>query len=129
MVAETVIMLVILLYSATPLIVIGIVQYRSKKPVDFWSGEKPPEKEQITDMKAYNQKHGIMWILFGAGLIFSFACGLPFGGEAAALLCIIEVAGGIAGMILYHNRLNRIYRRKTEESDPYEKIQGVRGNS
>lgn len=79
MVAETVIMLVILLYSATPLIVIGIVQYRSKKPVGFWSGEKPPEKEQITDMKAYNQKHGIMWILFGAGLIFSFACGLPFG--------------------------------------------------
>lgn len=56
--AETVIMLVILLYSATPLIVIGIVQYRSKKPVGFWSGEKPPEKEQITDMKAYNQKHG-----------------------------------------------------------------------
>ena len=58
MVAETVIMLVILLYSATPLIVIGIVQYRSKNPVGFWSGEKPPEKEQITDMKAYNQKHG-----------------------------------------------------------------------
>lgn len=114
MTAETVIMLVILLYSAAPIIILGIVQYNSKKPVGFWSGDKPLEKEQITDMKAYNQKHGLMWILFGTGFILCFLCGLPFGGEIAAILCIIEATGGILGMVAYHNRLNRIYRRKEQ---------------
>lgn len=58
MTAETVIVLVILLVSAAPIIIIGIVQYRSKDPVGFWSGEKPPKREQITDVRAYNRKHG-----------------------------------------------------------------------
>ena len=30
----------------------GIVQYKSKNPVDFWSGEEPPRKERITDIEA-----------------------------------------------------------------------------
>lgn len=63
-------------------------------------------------MKAYNQKHGIMWIAYGMGFIFCFICGLPFGGEAAAVLCMIEVVGGIAGMIAYHGKLDRIYCKK-----------------
>lgn len=112
MAAEVVIPLVILLVSAAPIIVIGIVQYRSKEPVGFWSGKKPPQKEQITDVKAYNRKHGLMWILLGVGLILSFVCGLPFGGLIAGYLCIIEVIGGIFAMIAYHEKLDRMYNKK-----------------
>ncbi len=83
MTAEIIIFSVILLISAAPIIIIGIVQYRSKEPVGFWSGKKPPGKEQITDVKAYNRKHGLMWILFGVGFIFCFVCGLFFGGAFA----------------------------------------------
>ncbi|MBD5506978.1 MAG: hypothetical protein HDR05_02695 [Lachnospiraceae bacterium] len=112
MTAETIIVSIILLISAAPIIIIGIVQYRSKDPVGFWSGKKPPRKEQITDVKAYNQKHGLMWILFGVGFVLCFVCGLPFGGLIAGYLCMVEVMGGILVMVAYHNKLNRMYYRK-----------------
>lgn len=112
MMAETIIFSVILLVCAVLIILIGIVQCGSKEPVGFWSGKKPPEKEQITDVKAYNRKHGIMWILLGTGIILCFGCGLIIGGAAAGYLCMIEIVGGIVAMILYHNRLEHIYRKK-----------------
>ncbi|MDE7428857.1 MAG: hypothetical protein K2N00_06255 [Lachnospiraceae bacterium] len=112
MTAETVVFLVILLISAAPIIIIGIVQYRSKDPVGFWSGKKPPKREQITDVKAYNRKHGLMWIVYGVGLLFCFVCGLPFGGLITGYLCMIEVMVGILFMVAYHNKLNRVYYRK-----------------
>lgn len=110
--AETIICLVILLISMGLIITIGIVQYRSKEPVGFWSGKKPPKREQITDVRTYNHKHGLMWILYGVGFLLCFVCGLPFGGLIAGYLCMIEVMGGLLVMIAYHNKLNRMYERK-----------------
>lgn len=110
--AETIIMLIILMVSIGPIIILGIVQYRSKEPVGFWSGKKPPKREQIMDVRAYNRKHGRMWILYGVGFIVCFMCGLPFGGLTAGYLCMVEALGGIFVMIAYHNRLNRMYYRK-----------------
>ncbi len=115
MTAEIIIFSVILLISAAPIIIIGIVQYRSKEPVGFWSGKKPPKKEQITDVKAYNQKHGLMWILLGVGFILCLVCGLFFGGVIAGYLCMIEVIGGIFAMIAYHEKLDRMYFKKEGE--------------
>ena len=112
MTAETVIFSVILLISAAPIIVIGIVQYRSKDPVGFWSGKKPPKREQITDVQAYNRKHGLMWIVYGVGLLLCFVCGLPFGGLITGYLCMIEVIGGRLGMIAYHEKLDRMYCKR-----------------
>lgn len=109
---ETIFCAVILLVSIGPIIILGIVQYRSKDPVGFWSGKKPPEREQITDVRAYNRKHGLMWISYGVGFIVCFVCGLPFGGLIAGYLCMIEAMGGILAMIAYHNKLNRMYYRK-----------------
>lgn len=110
--AETIFSAVILLVSIGPIIILGIVQYRSKEPVGFWSGKKPPGREQITDVRAYNRKHGLMWISYGVGFIVCFVCGLPFGGLIAGYLCTIEALGGILVMAAYHNRLNRLYCRK-----------------
>lgn len=110
--AEIIICSVILTICAVPLIILGIVQYRSKDPVGFWSGKKPPAREQITDVKTYNQKHGLMWIIYGAGFLLCFICGLPFGGSIAECLCMIEIIGGIFVMAAYHNKLNRMYFRK-----------------
>ena len=67
--AEMIFSSVVLLVSASPIIILGFVQYRSKEPVGFWAGKKPPRKEEITDVGAYNRKHGLMWILYGLGLI------------------------------------------------------------
>lgn len=111
MMVETIFSTVVLLICAIPLIILGIVQYRSKEPVGFWAGKKPPRKEEITDVSAYNRRHGLMWILYGAGFVFSFACGMLFGGLAAAYLCMVEVFGGLVLMVIYHNKLNRRYYR------------------
>ena len=115
MTAEIIISSVILLISTAPIIMIGIVQYRSKDPVGFWSGKKPPKKEQITDVKTYNQKHGHMWISLGVGFILCFICGLPFGGVAAGYLWMIEMIGGIFAMIVYHEKMDRMYYKKDGE--------------
>ncbi len=112
MTGEIIFSFAVLLIGIGPIILLGIAQYRSKDPVGFWSGKEPPRKEQITDVKAYNRKHGIMWILYGAGFICCFVCGQPFGGGAVACLCLIEAVGGIFVMAAYHNKLNRMYDKK-----------------
>lgn len=114
--AEIIFSSIAALVCIAPVIIIGIVQYRSKEPVGFWSGKKPPQKEQLTDVKAYNRKHGLMWILLGVGFIICFVCGLAFGGLVAGYLCMIEVLGGILAMIAYHGKLDRMYF-KTEDSN------------
>lgn len=113
--AETIFFAVILLVSIGPIIILGIVQYRSKEPVGFWSGKEPPKREQITDVRAYNRKHGLMWITYGVGFVACFVCGLPFGGLITGYLCMIEGLGGILAMVVYHNRLDRLYYRKQED--------------
>lgn len=115
MTAETIICMVIVAIASAPMIILGIVQYRSKEPVGFWTGKEPPRMERITDVKAYNQKHGIMWIIYGAGFFLGFALAVPLG-EKLALIAAILGIGGIFVMIAYHNRLNRKYYR--EEGKP-----------
>lgn len=112
MTAEIIISLIVVLICIAPIIIMGIVQYRSKEPVGFWSGKKPPQKEQLTDVKAYNRKHGLMWILLGGGFLLCFVCGHFFGGLVAGYLCMIEIIGGILAMIAYHEKLERMYHKK-----------------
>ena len=104
--------LFILIICTAPIVIIGIVQFNSKNPVGFWSGKEPPKKEQIIDVRGYNRRHGIMWILYGAGLIGCFVCGQPFGELIAAYLCMMEAIGGIFVMAAYHNKLNRMYYKE-----------------
>lgn len=103
---------IITLICIAPLIIIGIVQCLSKEPVGFWAGKEPPKKEDVTDVKAYNRKHGMMWIAYGAGFFLCFLSGLPFGGVAAAAASGVECIIGLFLMIWYHNRLEHRYVKK-----------------
>ena len=108
--AEEIITLVIICFCAFPFFILGITQYKSRKPAGFWAGKDAPGEDQIRDVEAYNKKHGRMWIIYGAGLILAFFLGKGIGndwGMAAAL--IIEVIGGLFLMIWYHNRLDKKY--------------------
>lgn len=109
MTAETIIALVILLICALPLIIIGIFQMKSKEPVGFWTGVKPPTRERVSDVAAYNKKHGIMWTLYGACIIPAFFLGMIFGEIVAICAMGIEIIGGLVVMIWYHNYLNKKY--------------------
>lgn len=106
--------LVIYLFVAAVMLGIGISQYKSKKPVGFYSGEKPPLESELTDVIMWNKKHGKMWILYGIIIIFSYVAGIPFL-KADSVWCIIPMCGGIIAplpvMIWYHHKLIKEYKR------------------
>ena len=93
---------------------IGIAQLKSKDPVGFYSGEKPPKKEALTDVAAWNRKYGRMWVVYGAVILLSF-----FGGAAVgdSLRSVVPMLGGvlcpIPFMIRYHHILLKRYRRRS----------------
>ena len=35
---------------------LGFTQFKSSTPVGFYTGIKPPQKEEVTDIVAYNKK-------------------------------------------------------------------------
>lgn len=114
--AEFIIYFVIMCFVALIMIGIGVSQIKSRKAVGFYTGVKPPEERELRDVKAWNRKHGIMWILYGGAII---GCGLAhmtagiLGFRDAFLVmadCVI-VIGGVFVMMGYHLRLERMYRR------------------
>ncbi|MBR1743396.1 MAG: hypothetical protein IJ733_16300 [Lachnospiraceae bacterium] len=89
---------------------IGITQLRSEKPVGFYSGEKPPEAEQLRDVRAWNRKHVMMWILYGVTITIGLIGGLIVGDSL--LLALLECGClliPVIFMILYHRKLVKDY--------------------
>lgn len=108
--AEYIISLVIFCMVAFILIGIGVIQIKSEKPVGFYTGQKPPEEEQLTDVRLWNKKHGVMWIMYGIAIIGSFLVGI-FAGDTiyAVIVMFIVIFGGLLPMIWYHGRLKKMY--------------------
>ena len=106
--------LVICLFVAAFMLGIGISQYRSKKPVGFYSGEKPPLESELTDVGAWNKKHGKMWITYGVIIIVSYLLGVPFliaDSVWSVLPMCVGIMIPIPVMIRYHHKLIREYKR------------------
>lgn len=112
MTASSIIALIIYLIVAAFMIGIGISQLRSSSPVGFYSGEEPFGEDELTDVQAWNRKHGMMWVLYGSIIIISYFVGYIMGDN---ILCIIPLCGGlivpIILMICYHHKLIREYKR------------------
>lgn len=97
---------------AALMIGIGISQLRSKKPVGFYSGVKPPREDELSDVGAWNKKHGIMWIIYGAIILIVYALCVMIGDNiySALFMC-----GGLIVpvfiMMYYHRHLENTYRK------------------
>ena len=113
-------MILIVIYGLCALLMIGIgiASWRGEKPAGFYSGVEPPKAEELTDLKAWNRKHGLMWIVYGAVLLLSGIVGsrmaeTPFG--------LIPILGGallpLPFMVFYHERLSRVYLKKKSGKD------------
>ena len=109
--AENIIGLVIYLLVAMIMVGIGVSQFRSKKPVGFYSGEQPPKEDELSDGKGWNQRHGIMWIIYGAVIMIYNGIGMMMGDS---IWCVIPMGGGVViplpVMIWYHHRLIGRYK-------------------
>ena len=105
---------VIYLFVAVIMFGLGISQYRSEKPVGFYSGEKPPLESELTDVNVWNKKHGKMWIWYGVIIIISYLLGVPLM-DLDNAWCVLPMCGGIIVpiplMIRYHHKLLREYKK------------------
>lgn len=95
---------------------IGFTQRKSRTPVGFYTGEKPYKKEQIRDVKEWNQKHGMMWILYGCCFIAVWLCGLLLGDSALVIVpMVVGLVLPIIFMMRYHAKLVEQYVIKDEK--------------
>ena len=110
--AENLIGFAVYFAAAAIMVGIGISQLKSSKPVGFYTGEKPPKEDEITDVKAWNKKHGLMWLIYGGIIITGFGIGTLL---CDSLWCLIPMLGGILlplpVMIWYHHRLIQLYKK------------------
>ena len=109
--AGTIISGVIFCVVALIMFGIGISQLRSKDPVGFYTGVKPPQKEQLSDVHAWNKMHGIMWIIYGFCIICSWICSAFIGGYSiySVIPLCIGVILPILVMVILHHRLVKMY--------------------
>jgi len=112
MTAEIMIGFVIYVLVAAVMFGIGITQYRSIKPVGFYSGEKPPKESELSDVFQWNKEHGKMWIWYSGIIIISYLLGIPL---FESLWCVVPMCGGVLVplpvMIWYHHKLIRKYKK------------------
>ena len=43
----------------------GILQWKQKEPVRFWSEEAAVEESRVKNVEIYNRVHGSLWIILG----------------------------------------------------------------
>lgn len=113
--AEAVMCFVIYLLVALVMIGIGVSQLKSKTPVGFYSGVKPPAAQELSDVVMWNKKHGEMWIIYGGIIIFSgFAGTFLIGADSPWQVAVAPMVGGVVvpliWMIWYHDKLIRKYK-------------------
>ena len=88
---------------------IGLVQIKSKKPVAFYSGEKPPLEKTVKDIEKWNRKHGIMWILYGIAIVLGIIGGVIVGDSPLLVVIYCGSLLPIVIMVLYHKKLVKEY--------------------
>ena len=85
------------LFCALCLMGFGLYALKTKKPINFWAGDKINPRK-ITDVKKYNRANGIMWISYGA--LFLSCCVITFFNDfAAGMVCMGLAVAGIPLLI------------------------------
>ena len=76
----------------------GILQWKQKEPVRFWSEEQAAEENSVKNVEIYNRIHGSLWMILGGvsmiSLIVNYLTGAAHTGFT--VLC------GIVVMFLVH---------------------------
>jgi len=110
--AGTIIYLIISILVSLIFIVLGICQYKSKKPVSLNTGETPPKEDELIDMVEWNHKHGRNLIIYGCLLFITMTVFVYFinrtdnvAVQLVVFFAVIFVE--IAWLEVQHNRLKK----------------------
>ena len=112
--AATIIYLVISLLVSLIFIILGIMQYRSEKPVSINMGEKPLRKEELTNVTEWNHRHGRNFIILGCVLFITLSIVTYFiekldgvALQVATVIFVIVIFAEIAWVGLEHNVMKK----------------------
>lgn len=112
MTAGNIICMIAFIIVALIMLGIGISNIRSKSPVGFYSGEKPPKAEEVSDVAQWNKKHGMMWIGYSIIIMITYAAMFLVGDSIYVLIpCFTGLIMPIVVMIMCHHRLIKKYRK------------------
>lgn len=76
--AGIIIYLVISFMVSLIFIILGICQYRSRKPVTINTGEEPPREDELTSVAEWNHRHGRNFIIYGCALFITMSAFVYF---------------------------------------------------
>ena len=98
------ILTVIFVLCGIVMITIGLYQRRSSVPAKLNSSEDL-DPEEIRDIPAYNRKHGLMFMLYGAVIIDGVFLSWVFSSQYSAVIALIACILPIPFLSKYHNYL------------------------
>ncbi|MFQ9394635.1 MAG: hypothetical protein ACLR2E_12100 [Lachnospiraceae bacterium] len=97
--------LVIMEAFAAVIFLEGILQWKQKEPVRFWSEEQAAEENAVKNVEIYNRIHGSLWMILGGvsmiSLIVNYLTGAAHTGFT--VLC------GIVVMFVIHQITGKYY--------------------
>ena len=118
--AGTIISGVIFCIVAMIMLGIGVSQLKSKEPVGFYTGEKPPKVDQLSDVNSWNKKHGVMWIIYGICIIGSWICSAFIGGDSIYSVIPLCIADRMSYGLMPVNEDEQKIQQSFLASQPYE---------
>ncbi|MCR5188860.1 MAG: hypothetical protein K6C97_07980 [Treponema sp.] len=99
--SENILTFFITLFCALVFIALTVWCYKSKKPVNFWAGDKI-SANRVSDVKKYNRANGLMWLIYSFFWIAAAIVSL-FNVKIAGICIGICCAGIIVLIIIYLN--------------------------
>lgn len=106
--------LVIVSVTSLILIAIGFVEYKTKdNPVGFYNVGDGYKKEEITDVIAWNKKHGYILINYGLTIEVGFiVSSLISSTYIQMIVLLLSILLPLPLMVLRHNYLVKKYYKK-----------------
>lgn len=108
----TIIYLGISLLVSLTFILLGISQYKNKKPVTINTGEVPPREDELTSVEKWNHQHGKNLIIFGCMLFITLSIFVYFLERMdhivfQMIVFMVVLFGEIAWVEYEHNKMKK----------------------
>ena len=107
--AGTIVYLTIAFLVCLGFVLLGIRQYRAKKPVTINTGEKPPWEEELMSVAEWNRRHGRNFIILGCAMfltlsVFAYVMEKLDGGVLPAAILLLVLFAEI-GWVMQEQRV------------------------
>ena len=111
---EVIIMLLVNGICALTFILLGVYALKKEAPIHFWAGTTV-KSEEISDIKAYNNSNGLMWITYGSLFLLAALAILLKQPLIANIIIIIACFPGFIILIIVYRSIYNKYKMENGE--------------